>query len=151
MELSKIEEILERYFEGTTSIAEEQQLNDYFSSSTVASHLKQYQSLFVYFSEAKNEKSERAFVKPPQKRNQMTWISIAASVVVVLGIGFYTFNTNSSKPQSQDLGTFEDPEAAFKETQKALALLSTHVNKGIDTFQYIEAYETTRDNIFIIQ
>jgi len=151
MELSKIEKILERYFEGTTSIAEEQQLKDYFSSSNVASHLRQYQSLFVYFSEAKNEKSERVFATPPQKINQMTWISIAASVVVVLGIGFYAFNSSATKSQSQNLGTFEDPEIAFKETQKALALLSSHVNKGIDTFQYIERYETTRDNIFIIQ
>ncbi len=36
MELNKIEEILEKYFQGETSIAEENQLKEYFSSSNVA-------------------------------------------------------------------------------------------------------------------
>ncbi len=151
MALDNIEKTLERYFEGATSLVEEQELKKYFTSADVAPHLQQYQSLFVYFSESKKQTSEVAFSIPRKKRKQMTWISLTASVVVVLGIGFYIFTTNTMATQSQNLGTFDDPEVAFKETQKALAMLSSHVNKGIDTFQYIETYETTRDNIFLIQ
>ena len=46
MEQSKIEFILEKYFEGETNIAEENELRTYFSSTDVAQHLQQYQPLF---------------------------------------------------------------------------------------------------------
>ena len=41
MELYKIEELIEKYFQGETSIAEEKELTNYFSSSNVAQHLEQ--------------------------------------------------------------------------------------------------------------
>jgi hypothetical protein len=79
----------------------------------------------------------------------VAWISIAASIVVLFGIGMVTFNNLNQEKSHQDLGTYDDPEVAFRETQKALALLSTHVNVGIGSIQYIEQYEATRDKIFI--
>ena len=53
MELDRIENLLEKYFEGETSIAEEKELKVYFSSGDVAQHLEQYKAIFGYFSEAK--------------------------------------------------------------------------------------------------
>ena len=44
-----IEQLLAKYFEGTTTIAEEKQLKSYFSSDTIAPHLEQYKTLFGYF------------------------------------------------------------------------------------------------------
>ena len=49
MEFNKMEALLEKYFEGETSIAEENELKDYFSSSNVAPHLEQYQSFIWIF------------------------------------------------------------------------------------------------------
>jgi len=63
-------------------------------------------------------------------------------VVVLIGIGTYTYlNTNNA---SQDLGTYDNPEKAFEETQKALALLSNHVNVGIKSVAYINEYEHSK-------
>ena len=56
MEFNKMEALLEKYFEGETSIAEENELKYYFSSSNVAEHLEQYRPLFGYFAEAKEQK-----------------------------------------------------------------------------------------------
>jgi hypothetical protein len=55
MELVKIDYLVEKYFQGETSIAEEKELRTYFSSSDVAQHLEQYRPIFEYFSLAKEQ------------------------------------------------------------------------------------------------
>lgn len=145
MEFSKIEILLEKYFQGETSIAEENQLRDYFSSSNVAQHLEQYKLLFKYFGQAKEQQLEQE-IPPQTKKRIVTWISIAASVVVLLGVGTYVyFNTNTS---NQDLGTYDTPEEAFVATQNALAMLSNHVNVGIKSVEYVQEYENSKQLIF---
>lgn len=150
MELDKLEILLEKYFEGETSIAEENQLKDYFSSSDVAQHLEQYKPLFGYFSASKQQEFTQVvplISKPRAKKRTTTWLSIAASVVVLLGAGTFTyFNYDNAQPQ--DLGTYDDPEVAFKETQKALSLLSQNVNVGMESVQYIKEYETAKSKVF---
>jgi hypothetical protein len=150
MELDKIENILEKYFQGETTIAEEKELKEYFSSPNVAQHLEQYQPMFGYFSQVKQQKSTQEIPLQTKKRN-VAWLSIAASVVVLLGVGTYFFleqkNTTPVVPQSE-LGTYDNPEEALKATQKALALLSNNVNVGIESVQYISEYEQSKNKIF---
>lgn len=150
MELNKIENILEKYFQGETSIAEENELKEYFSSLNVAQHLKQYQPIFGYFSQVKEQKSTQEIPLKTKKRN-VAWLSIAASVVVLLGIGaFYYVSEKNTTPvvAQSELGTYDNPEKAFAETQKALALLSNNVNVGIESVQYIKEYEQSKNKIF---
>ena len=145
MESNRIEIILEKYFQGETNSAEELELKKYFSSSDVAQHLEHYTPLFVYFAEAKEQKSSHKLPLQTKKRNVM-WLSIAASVVVLLGIS--TFTHFHSPTEKEDLGTYENPEAAFEATQKALALLSENVNVGIESVEYINEYQYSKDLIF---
>jgi hypothetical protein len=150
MELDKIENILEKYFQGETTIAEENQLKDYFSSSNVAQHLEQYKPIFGYFSQVKQQKSTQEIPLKTNKR-KVAWLSIAASVVVLLGIGtyFYVSEKNTAPVVAQsELGTYDDPEEALAATQKALALLSNNVNVGIESVQYIKEYEQSKNKIF---
>jgi hypothetical protein len=148
MEFNKIEVLLEKYFEGETSIAEENELKDYFSSSNVAEHLEQYRPLFGYFAEAKEQKLTHQ-VSLTSKNRKVTWLSIAASIVMMIGIGTYTyFNVNTVK-ENQELGTYDDPEEALEATQKALAMLSDNVNVGIEGVQYLEVYEITKNKAFV--
>jgi hypothetical protein len=151
MELNKIEDILEKYFQGETSIAEENQLKEYFSSPNVAQHLEQYKPMFGYFSHAKEQKSTYEIPLQSKKRN-VAWLSIAASAVVLLGIGTYFFvsekNDTTAVVSQTELGTYDDPEEALKATQKALALLSNNVNVGIESVQYIKEYEQSKNKIF---
>lgn len=153
MELDKIENILEKYFQGETTIAEENQLKEYFSSSDVAQHLEQYKPIFGYFSQVKQQKStqELSFSEPREKKRNAAWLSIAASVVVLLGIGTYYFASEKSTAPAvaqSELGTYDDPEEALAATQKALALLSNNVNVGIESVQYIKEYEQSKNKIF---
>jgi hypothetical protein len=150
MEFNKIEDLLEKYFQGETSIAEEKELKDYFSSPNVAQHLEQYKPMFGYFSQVKEQKSTQTIPLKTKKRN-VAWLSIAASVVVLLGVGtyFYVSEKNAAPAVAQtELGTYDDPEEALAATQKALALLSSNVNVGIESVQYIKEYEQSKNKIF---
>ncbi|WP_343695345.1 hypothetical protein [Flavobacterium sp.] len=161
MELDKIENILEKYFQGETTIAEENQLKEYFSSSNVAQHLEQYKPVFGYFSQVKQQKSTQELenltltgetIPLKTKKRNLVWLSIAASVVVLLGIGTFFFageeNNTTAVASQSELGTYDDPEEALAATQKALALLSNKVNVGIESVQYINEYEQSKNKIF---
>lgn len=149
MEFDRMEALLEKYFEGETSIAEEKELKDYFSSSDVAPHLEQYRPLFGYFAEAKEQKFSNTLLLI-SKRSKTVWWSIAASVAVFIGVGIYTyFNTmDVVVKENTELGTYDDPEEAFEATQKALAMLSNNVNVGVEGVQYLKVYEVTKDRVF---
>jgi hypothetical protein len=147
MELNRIETILEKYFRGETNIAEENELRDYFSSSNVSPNLEQYRPIFGYINLAKEEQFNQEIQLRPRKRN-LARFSIAASVLVLLGIGIYGyFNYNNAK-ENRNLGTYDDPKVAFRETQKALSMLSTHINTGVESMQYVQEYENSKNLIF---
>ena len=152
MELNRIESLLEKYFDGETTIAEENELRNYFSSSIVAQHLEQYQTLFGYFSQEAAQKFAPEIpllTKAGAKKRKLAWLSIAASIVVLLGVGTFAYINYDNNAAKDDLGSYDNPEVAFKETQKALALLSENVNVGIGSVKYVKEYETDKDKIFI--
>jgi hypothetical protein len=149
MEQNKIEILLEKYFEGTTSIDEENELRGYFSSADVAPHLEHYKTIFGYFSVEATQKLGLE-ISLESKKQKGVWLSIAASVVVLLGVGMYVFNQfdTADKKEKQELGTYDDPKVALRETEKALKLLSSNVNVGIESVNYIQEYQNSKELIF---
>ncbi|WP_296144688.1 hypothetical protein [uncultured Flavobacterium sp.] len=145
MELDRIEILLEKYFDAETTIAEENELKIYFSSSDVAQHLEHYRGMFGYFSATKEQQFEQELPLKTTARKKVAWLSIAATIVILLGM-FTFYNQNIS--QNQDLGTYDDPEKAFQETQKALNLLSKNVNVGVEGMQYVQEYQQSTELIF---
>jgi hypothetical protein len=146
MELKLVEQLLEQYFQGETTIAEEKQLKAYFSSNDVAPHLAKYQSLFGYFETQKETQFEQKLPLQPRKQNTVKWIGIAASFVVLFGL--VTFYFYPSELGNQDLGTYDNPEEALIETHKALLMISEQVNIGMESVVYLEEYEKTKKTIF---
>lgn len=144
MELHNIKQLLEKYFEGETSLQEEKELKNYFSSENIASELMPYKSMFGYFSNEKTTESKKEIVLE-KKSNSRKWLGMVASIVILLGIGF----TFLKQPvQQDDLGTFDDPEIALIETQKALNLIAENLNKGKEKMYYLQEYENTKNKIF---
>ena len=146
MELKLVEQLLEKYFQGATTIAEEKQLKAYFSSNDVAPHLAKYQSLFGYFETQKGTQFEQKLPLQPRKQFSVKWIVIAASFVVLFGLA--TFYFYPSEPKHEDLGTYDNPEEAFIATQKALLMVSEQVNIGMESVAYLNEYEKTKKTIF---
>lgn len=147
MESTRIEKLIDNYFEGQTSIAEEKELKAYFSSSDVAPHLEQYRDVFGYFNQAKDQHFTKSLPLQPRKQFNVFWLSIAASVVIAFGVVIMKFADD--QPQSSgEYGTYDNPEIALAETQKALALVSEKLNVGIESVNYINEYENSKNRIF---
>ncbi len=148
MALDRIENLIDKYFEGETSIAEENELKVYFSSTDVAQHLKQYQTIFGLFSQAKEQQFTQEIPLQTKKRNVVLWLSIAASVVVMLGVGTMMYFNNDKEEQFVACSPEDNPELALQQTEKALALISEHLNTGIESVSYINEYEQSKNRIF---
>lgn len=146
MDLQTIEILLEKYFEGTTSIAEEKQLKAYFSSQDVAPNLEHYRSLFGYFKTEKEIEFDKKLPLQPSIQPTVKWMGIAASFVFLFGTAWFFLNENSNS--TKDLGTFESPEEAFQATHEALQLLSGEVNQGVAGIAVLKQYEQTKRTIF---
>lgn len=147
MEFDKIKIQLEKYFKFETSSAEENELRDYFSSSDVPPSLEQYKSIFGNLDMEKDPKFDQEILLKSRNRNWL-WLSLMASVVVLLGIGAYGYISFYNADKDQNLGTYDDPEVAFRETQKALSKLSTNLNTGFESVKYIQEYEKSKNLIF---
>lgn len=142
MVLNKIEKLLEKYENGETSLAEEQELKDYFSQDTVANHLEKYQPMFKYFEMNKKEEFTKGVPFPNKRTINYKWISVAAVALIMLG--FYV----SKSYKANDLGTIKDPELAFDEISKSLEMISNHFNKGASTVGYLGEVEDATSIIF---
>lgn len=145
MELAQIEQLLHKYLEGNTSIAEERELKGYFSSNNVALHLQPYQSMFGYFKKQEEIQFTKTLPLQPRKRNVVKWTGVAASFVVLFGTALFYINSNGT---NENLGTYDDPEVAFIETQKALEMLSENVNYGVEGVVLLNEYDQSKKTIF---
>lgn len=144
MESVKIEKLLDAYFEGNTTLAEEKVLRDYFSSNHVAEHLLQYQPIFIGLKTAKEERSNRQIILPENKdgSSKIWWYSVAAMLVVAIGIGsFYFLQPKYSQEEKEAL-------AAFEKSKNAMMLLSENLNKGTEQLGFVGQFGATTNKIF---
>jgi len=136
MELDRIEKLLEKYFEATTTVAEEEQLRDSFSQDSVEPHLEQYAPMFTYFSKAKDERFTKQVPLKP-KVSYHKWISIAAVAVIAFGIFF-----------GNDYREQKEAEYAYNETKKALNLLAQNLERGTEKVAYLNEFEQAKQKIY---
>lgn len=129
MEL-RIKKLLESYFEGSSSIAEEQALKDYFSSGEIAPELAKYKPLFSYYTEEQAQVFDQKIHLEKRPIQILKYLKIAAIVTLFLGLSWYYFYPSAT--ENEELGTFKSPEEAFIATHKALLLVSEEVNFGIE-------------------
>jgi|SRR5690606_26625619 len=145
--VSRIEKLLEKYLEATTTVAEEDELRDYFTHGDVASHLQQYSVMFNYFSIAKQERSTRELpTKPRKNRNYLAWASVAA--IAVLAFGVYFGSEEPSSPYD-NLYAQGYTEEEIESAQMAISLFTNNFKKGIEGASYLEEFEKNT-NRFIL-
>jgi hypothetical protein len=142
MSFRTIEKLLQKYFEGETSLQEEEQLKAFFQKEDVPPHLVSLKDLFITFQDQKdfepldghfNEdmmdriESEKVVSIKRKRRSLLYTISgIAAVIVVILTISIY-FNLATQSIED----TFKDPQVAYNEAKKVMLFISEKFNRGV--------------------
>ncbi len=150
MELDNIEKLLEKYFEATATVAEEETLKQYFAQESVATHLEQYAPMFQYFSNAKEERYTKqlslAQRSSSSRRNIYKWISAAAVLVLMFGIYF-----GSSLKKDENALVLEDhyTQEEIASAQEAFKLLALNFNKGAEQIGYLGEFEKTTNKFLV--
>ena len=156
MVLNNIEQLLEKYENGETTLKEEQQLKNYFSQATVEPHLEMYKPMFQYFKVTKQERFTKDVPLKTNRKFNYKWISVAAVAVLMFGV-YIKFSNPITSNQLTD-----DERYALNETKRALdllssnfkkgtnnlELLSSNFNKGAENILYVDAFENTTNKIF---
>jgi hypothetical protein len=149
-------DLLEKYWNGDTTLLEEQQLRDYFSSEQVSTEHEVYRSLFNTFKleQVMEEGGFDAFAKVKQKQSldnqfqKRTWkgLAIAAgfSLLLAVGTGYYQEQYNT-KP---NLGTYETPEEARAAALNMLELVSVKLNNGRSNMKPLQTLDNKTAAVF---
>lgn len=82
--MKDIDNILEKYFEGESSLEEEKILRDYFGQKDIEERHKIYAPMFNFFTEEREETLPTT--KKKKKLPVYVWISIAASLLLLLTV-----------------------------------------------------------------
>jgi len=97
-ELDYIDILLDKYFQGETSLQEEEELRQYFSQSNVAAKYKAYEPMFNFFVEERMHADMKQLPKPAKKISMRIWIgaAVACSLLIVGGIRFLSVHNDMS-------------------------------------------------------
>lgn len=138
--------LIEKYFEGETTLEEEAQLRQYFNSGEVDEALKEFQPMFRFFASEQKTTVSEGFdeallqkLQPEAKLVQLrSWprqllrIAAVGAVLVAAMIFLRKPNGGPSQQAAVDWSKYEitDEQVAYDETVKALRLLSSKLHKG---------------------
>jgi hypothetical protein len=141
MNTREIEKLIEKFYNGETSLPEEATLHEWFSNDDIPDHLVSLKPQFVFAKRSKNlnildenfDTNLLSNIKQLEKHNKIfnirhmiiVSLSVAASLIIMIGIYFQFRPT-----QIED--TFNDPASAYQEAHKALMFVSNQLNKGLD-------------------
>ena len=153
MNFERINDLIEKYFAGETSLEEEKILRGYFNGSNIDPRLLSYAPLFQFFEKEKTVEfpdakmpillSPKSEIAPPKLkilRGGYFWkIAAAIAFLVVSSVAvFKVFEPKQTeiaqhhKAKMIILDDDDDPEVALKKVNEALALVSKKMKKGTD-------------------
>lgn len=167
MNIEDIRILIESFYNGETTAAEEEMLLSYFEGDDVAEDLLEERDVFLQLKNtepidipvglefrlnnlidnlAANESQKIVIRELNHSSRSLLWFKIggiAASVAILFSIGLYVGN-NSKGDAFSDIAqgvevkdSFDDPADAYKEAERALMLVSYNLNKGVDQISVV--------------
>lgn len=145
---SEIEELLNRYFEGETSLQEEQTLKEYFlNADNVPAKWNYAKAMFTGFSSNKEVTSHTVAVK--KKEMPLKRIAAAVAVVALLSVSVALF-----VPKEKEIYCYvngkpvTDYELALKHAERAFGIMEKEISKPAQGLDLIEK-EVEKSTIYI--
>ncbi|MGB3586020.1 MAG: hypothetical protein WBA23_05750 [Tunicatimonas sp.] len=164
MELTTIRELVEKYWEGETSLEEEAQLQRYFQEEEAPADLKKEAALFRYYQSNTQSRTlderfdEQLTQRIERKQAKQRWLTFRPALQVAAAIVFIIFaailfkkewenptTENSIVATVED--TYEDPRLAYEQTKEALLLVSSLMNEGTQHMQELETFSEAQETV----
>jgi hypothetical protein len=148
MDYKDINKLLEKYFDGNSTLEEEAFLKEYFAGENLPKEHIYLKKMFQYFIESKenikldlNAKQELQTFLDDKWKNEtkvrfsrtLKWASSIAALFILL-FGIYYLSNN---PFNKMKDTYKDPELAYAETKRTLLLISDYMNKKTSNLKYL--------------
>lgn len=163
MELTNIRELVEKYWNGDTTLEEEELLRDYLANEEVPADLKKDAALFRYyqaqttFRKLDDQFDEKITRHIQRKQAPKWWITyrpmlrVAAAVVMVI-VATVLIKTEwlDTPPESAQVSvedTYEDPRLAYEQTKEALLLVSSLMNEGAQHMEQLETFSEAQETV----
>ena len=146
-------ELLEKYWQGETTLEEEAQLREHFQQAEPPAHLRHVAALFQHY-EARpqlGKEFDRRIDAQLKEGNVISWwptlLKVAAAVMLlVVGAlwlkSAYVLEEPATAPVAGlPSDTYEDPEKAYEEAKQALLLVSSLMNEGTEHLGNLEEFD----------
>ena len=143
MDYNNIRKLLDKYWEGESSIQEEAQLRDFFAGNDVPEDLKAYQPLFRFFQMEQDKNLNADFdkkliqqlqssEKPIAKVRKLSFYLVRIAAAGLLLFSIYVVSQQGLFKPKNSIVAVEDmtPEEVYAQTKDALLLVSAKLNKG---------------------
>ncbi|MBI5324491.1 MAG: hypothetical protein HZB41_04345 [Ignavibacteriae bacterium] len=153
----KIDELLNKYFEGETSLDEEKQLKEYFSQQDIPVEYEKYSGHFgILLAESKIETGKEfdvvfsnEIIKPKIYKHGFIYrigyaITAVAAVAAILIMAYVQYSSLPNKNLRLDYlkyDTYKDPKLALDETKKTLLIVSVEINKGMEQLGKLSKFD----------
>jgi len=152
MKLPEVERLLEKFYNGETSLEEERLLKDFFAGDEVPPHLHIEKVQFAFLDRERNlemadERFDAKIIREASGNDGLvsrvmsnrplfySTIGMAATILILLAI-FLKFEPLPKRFQD----TYTDPEVAYNEAKKVLFFVSKQFNRGTERLEPITAY-----------
>jgi hypothetical protein len=160
MDSSKLQQLLQQYWSGETTLEEEHLLKEYFQHGDVPDELSEVAAMFRYFEQTKKNALndvtfDRTLIdkvsgKPKQgiMRNLVfNSMRIAAGVVVVVAATWFIRKEIRQSTPQEVVDTYDDPKLAFEETKKALMMIGKSFGTAEKEAQKINLFNEAQEEI----
>jgi hypothetical protein len=150
MELKEIKRLLDKYYDGDTSLEEEHLLRDFFRNSEVPEDMFIDKELFVQMEREQNKIPENKElthslhqiidlqVKRENKIKRLNLFykvsSVAAGIAIIV-ISYLAVVQNNKKTLEND--TYQDPKVAYEQVKRTLLYISQNLNHGTETLNQV--------------
>ncbi len=160
-DLKNIEQLLEKYYNGETSLDEERKLQWFFETQDVPERLQSEKKMFSYYHSRKKETSSPGLndklIDLIERQDRLSgrsarsrfiaWAGSAAAVIIVLLAVWLTYEKPFSKESYIFEDTYDNPELAYLEARKVLYMVSEKMNEGTHNLNNLNKINSGMDNL----
>lgn len=158
MKEQELKHLLEKYYNGDSTVSEEHLLREYFRKDNVPAGYEAEKVIFGYYSDSIDipepsadfetrmmagvDSSMKIGRQRKMRRLLMPYLSAAAGIIIMLGSYFFFLQ------KSEPMDTFSDPELAYAETVKILKEVSASLNHGVKALEPVGKINEMKEKSF---